>query len=164
MTGVKFTITILSSMIRKAVIADAKAIYELLGYWAKKGVLLERSLNYVYEHIRDFWVYQNSEKIIGCCALHVIGWEGLAEIKSLAVHPASQHRGIGSRLVKKCIREGKSLGLTTVFSLTFVDGFFKRLGFSETDKRKLPHKIWSDCINCAAFPDCNEIAVIRSIS
>jgi amino-acid N-acetyltransferase len=24
----------------------------------------------------------------------------------------------------------------------------------------LPHKVWSDCINCSKFPDCNEEALI----
>ncbi len=28
------------------------------------------------------------------------------------------------------------------------------------DKNELPHKVWSDCIQCPKFPDCNEEAMI----
>jgi amino-acid N-acetyltransferase len=147
-------------MLRKAAIDDAKGIYDLLAFWAKKGKLLERSLNYIYEHIRDFWVYTDKGKVCGCCALHIIGWEDLAEVKSLAVAKNYQKRGIGVKLVRQCLEEAKQLGLKNIFALTFVDGFFKKQGFTEVDKKDLPHKIWSDCINCVSFPNCNEKAVI----
>jgi amino-acid N-acetyltransferase len=27
------------------------------------------------------------------------------------------------------------------------------------DKSELPQKVWSDCIKCAKFPDCDEVAM-----
>jgi len=72
-------------MIRKAKITDAKPIQNLIRVWAKKGKMLDRPLNYVYENIRDFWVCEEKGKVIGCCSLHIVGWESLAEIISLAV-------------------------------------------------------------------------------
>lgn len=145
---------------RKANIGDVNQIYSLINFWAKKGKLLERSLNYIYEHIRDFWVYCDGKKIVGCCALHIIGWQNLAEVKSLAVAKTYLDRGIGRKLVRQCLSEAKQLGLENIFALTFVDGFFKKLGFKPIDKKDLPHKIWSDCINCILFPNCDEKAVI----
>ena len=151
-------------MIRKAKISDSKQIYTLINAWAKKGKVLRRSLNYVYENIRNFWVFTQDKKIVGCCALGVVGWEDLAEIKSLAVSNKHQGEGIGANLVKSCLEEAKLLGVKNVFALTFAPGFFKKFGFKKTSRKKLPHKIWSDCINCVHFPKCKEEAVIIKIT
>jgi amino-acid N-acetyltransferase len=53
--------------------------------------------------------------------------------------------------------------LKKVFTLTYVPDFFKKLGFIEIDKAKLPNKIWADCIHCQYFPDCREIALIYDL-
>ena len=71
-------------MIRKANVADVKKIQRLVNYYAKRDKMLPRSLNELYENIRDFVVYAEGKNIYGACALH-IDWEDLAEIKSLAV-------------------------------------------------------------------------------
>ena len=151
-------------MIRKAKITDASKIQSLINSWAKKGKLLERSLNYIYEHIRDFWILEDRGKIVGCCALGVVGWQNLGEIKSLVVAARYQNRGAGKKLVLKCIGEAKALGLKNIFALTFVPSFFKKMGFKEIDRNKLPHKIWSDCVNCVLFPDCKEEAVALELA
>jgi len=150
-------------MIRKAKITDAKECLRLINSWAERGKLLERSLNYVYENIRDFWVYVDKKDIVGCCALGIVGWQNLAEIKSLAVAPGYHGKGIGSDLVKNCLKEAKKFEVKEVFALTFAPGFFKKLGFEGVAKERLPHKIWKDCINCSYFPDCKEEAVIIKI-
>jgi amino-acid N-acetyltransferase len=150
-------------MIRKAKLSDSSQIHQLINSCAKKGRVLERSLNYIYEHIRDFWVYSENKKVIGCCALGVVGWQNLGEVKSLVVARQYQGRGIGKRLAKKCIEEAPSLEITSVFALTFVPDFFKKLGFHSIERKDLPHKIWSDCINCSYFPDCCEEAVILKL-
>ena len=38
--------------------------------------------------------------------------------------------------------------------------FFKKMGFREVAKTELPHKIWSDCLKCPKFPECDETALI----
>lgn len=150
-------------MIRRAKISDAKQIHNLINSWSKKGKVLDRSLNYLYENIRDFWIYEDNRKVVGCCALHVVGWDNLGEIKSLVVAQDYQNRGIGKALVSKCIEETKSLGIKQVFALTFVPSFFKKIGFKKISRKNLPHKIWSDCVNCVYFPDCKEQAMIYKI-
>lgn len=150
-------------MLRKAKIADAKGIYRLISFWAKKNKVLERPLNYIYENIRDFWICTQNRRIIGSCALHVIGWEDLAEIKSLVVDKRKHKKGIGKELVEACVKEAKSLGVKNIFVLTFVETFFRHLGFKKLSKNKLPHKIWSDCINCVYFPNCKEESLILNI-
>ncbi len=146
-------------MIRKAKVSDAVAIVSLIQEYAQRGLLLPRSLNSVYEHIRDFWVYEEGGRVVGCVALQVV-WEDLAEIRSLAVKEDLQGKGIGTKLVKVCLEEALSLGIRRVFTLTYANEFFKALGFEEIDKTKLPHKVWGDCVNCVKFPNCDEVALI----
>ena len=124
--------------------------------------MLPRSLNELYENIRDFWVATDSKKIIACCALH-ISWDNLAEIKSLAVAKNKQGKGVGRKLVFACLGETESLGAKQVFVLTYRPEFFKKFGFKRVKHANLPHKIWAECINCCKFPDCEEIALVKQI-
>lgn len=150
-------------MIRKAKISDAKDIYRLISYWAKKRKVLERPLNYVYEHLRDFWVCVEDKRVVGACALCVVGWQELGEIKSLVIDKNFLKKSVGKKLVDKCLIEAKELGLKKVFALTFVPEFFQKLRFKLISTRKLPHKIWNECVNCLCFPDCKEQAVLYEI-
>ena len=147
-------------MIRKAKIKDIKDIQELIGVFAKLDVMLPRSLNELYENIRDFWVYEDKGKIFGCAALH-ISWDDLAEIKSLAVAKQSQGKGLGLDLVSACLAEAQVMGAKKIFVLTYKPEFFKKLGFKKIKHEALPHKIWAECINCPKFPNCQEIALLK---
>jgi amino-acid N-acetyltransferase len=152
-------------MIRKPSIAEATEIKGLIDPFVKEGIILPRSLHSVYTTIRDFWVDVSDEdntRITGCCALH-ISWADLAEIRSLAVKKEFQGKGDGAALVEACLQEARDLGLKKVFTLTYLPEFFKKIGFCEVDKAKLPNKIWADCIHCQYFPDCKEIALIYEL-
>lgn len=146
--------------ISKAKIADIRPIHKLINEFAKKGEMIPRSLNDLYENIRDIYVCKDNGEIKGVCALHIL-WEDLAEIRSLSVKPGSQRAGIGKRLVGTCVAEAKKLGIKKVFALTYHADFFKKIGFSEIDKSQLPQKIWGECLRCPKFPECDETAVIR---
>lgn len=147
-------------MIRKAKIKDIKQIQGLINTFAKQDLMLPRSLNELYDNIRDFWVYEENKRLIGCCALHV-SWQDLAEIKSLAVKKEKQKKKIGTQLASACIEEAKSLGATKIFALTYRPEFFKQLGFRKVQHSQLPHKVWAECINCPKFPNCREIALLK---
>jgi amino-acid N-acetyltransferase len=144
--------------IRKAKVKDATEIFKILQHFALKEVLLPRSLNSIYENIRDFFVCEVDGKIVGVGSLHVY-WEDLAEIKSLAVKEEYQHLGIGRSIVQECLNEAKELGIKRVFALTYVPDFFKKIGFEITDKSNFPQKVWTECIHCVKFNDCHEIPV-----
>ncbi|MBN2124604.1 MAG: N-acetyltransferase [Deltaproteobacteria bacterium] len=152
-------------MIRKAVISDGKHIHRILNHYGGRGLLLARPLGEIYDHLRDFYVAEEvgeTPPIVGVCALGIC-WDDLAEIRSLAVLEDRQHGGMGSRLVEQCIREARSFGLPRVFALTYVEGFFSRMGFREIEKAALPHKVWADCLKCPKFPDCDEMAMIMDL-
>lgn len=148
--------------IRKANIEDVKKIQKLVNYYAKRNKMLPRSLNELYESLRDFFVYAEGKKIYACCALH-IDWEDLAEIKCLAVAPSRVRSGLGSKLLESCLREAVELKIRKVFALTYVPAFFEKHGFSVVDRKELPHKVWSECIKCIHFPNCDEIALIKEL-
>jgi amino-acid N-acetyltransferase len=149
-------------MIRKARLKDVKEIQQLIKNYSARGEMLPRSLSELYDHLRDFFVSTQNRKIVGICALHVC-WEDLAEIRSLAVEEKVRRKGIGANLVKACLKESKMLGVRQVFALTFRPDFFERLGFRKVDKSVLPHKIWTDCLKCVKFPDCDEVAVVKEL-
>lgn len=150
-------------MIKKANISDAKQIHSLINLYAAKNLMLPRSLNEIYDNIRDFWVCAENNRIIGCCGLHMIGWDNLAEIKSLAVAKNKQKKGIASELIDSCLKEAKQFKVRNIFVLTYVPNFFKRFGFKKISKTRLPHKIWTECCQCPKFPKCDEEALIKSI-
>ena len=150
-------------MIEKARIEDPPHILALVNHYAERQLMLPRSLNAVYERMRDFHVWREDGRVIGCAALH-ISWQGLGELRSLAVADSERGRGIGTALVESCLAEARELGMSRVFALTYVPGFFERFGFASYPKEKLPHKIWSDCLDCPKFPDCDEVAVLVELS
>ncbi len=145
-------------MIRHARIPDARKIHKLLLVYAQDGQLLGRSLANIYDSIRDFYVYEEDGEILGIGALSIC-WEDLAEVRSLAVAPGQQGKGIGRKIVEMCLSEATELGLKRVFALTYQPIFFKTLGFFDIEKSELPQKIWGDCINCVKYPDCDELAL-----
>ena len=145
-------------MITRPKINEGKSIQQLVNLYASDGLLIPLSLHEVYERIREFFVYKIDEQIVGVASLHVI-WEDLAELRSMAVHPNYQHQGIGKALALRCIEEGRELCIKKVFLLTYKKDFFAKVGFQLVDKSELPQKVWSDCIKCVKFPDCDEIAM-----
>jgi amino-acid N-acetyltransferase len=148
--------------IRPAGVMDVPEIKALIDANVKSGLLLPKPLYSLYEGIRDFKVCVDGGKVVGVGALHVV-WEDLAEIRSVAIAESHQSKGIGKRLIVELLREAEFLGIKRVFALTYATRFFFSLGFRETDKQLLPHKIWADCIHCAKFPACDEVAVIREL-
>lgn len=149
--------------IRKAGARDVREIQKLINLFGTEGVMLPRSLSEIYETLRDFHVCEADERVLGVSALH-IAWEDLAEIKSVAVAPEFQKRGIGTKLVRICLDEAAVLNVKRVFTLTYKSEFFQKFGFKIVDKEILPQKIWGECIRCLKFPDCNETAMMIEIA
>ena len=150
-------------MIEKARIGDPPAILGLIRHYSSLELMLPRSLNSIFDSLRDFHVCRENDEVIGCAALH-IAWQGLAEVRSLAVAESAQGRGIGRGLVGACLREAREMNVERVFVLTYVPEFFAPFGFQERDKDELPHKVWADCINCPKFPDCDEFPLMRDVN
>ena len=149
-------------MIREANVKDVGEIQRLIRVRADEGAMLPRSINDIYEQLRDFLVYEEDGVITGAVATHIV-WEDIAEIRSLAVDKKSEGRGVAKGLIEKSIESARNVGVNRVFVLTYVPDYFKKFGFEALDKQELPHKIWNACIRCHKFPDCDEFALAKSI-
>src|SRR6476661_5050124 len=115
------------TMIRPATVHDVRRIAEIINSHAELGKMLFKSLAQLYEDLRDFAVYEEDGRILGCAALTII-WADLAEVRSLAVDAAAKGRGIGKQLVQWTIDEARRIQIRRVFALTYEQGFFDRMG------------------------------------
>jgi amino-acid N-acetyltransferase len=148
--------------LRRARVADVPRLYELISYYAVRGDMLPKTLDQLYNRVREFTVAEAEGEVVGCAALK-IAWHDLAEIISVAVHPDFQGRGLGRRLIEPLLDEARDLGIPTLFVLTLQVGFFSRLGFREVPRLHLPHKIWQDCTACFKQDYCDETAMVREV-
>jgi amino-acid N-acetyltransferase len=150
-------------LIRKAAIKDVPQIFKLVNQMARvKNNLLPRSMSELYEHVRDFFVVADGDKIIGCCSLHIF-WADLAEVRSLAVDMDYQGQGWGEKLMEVIIEDGRQLNLTRLFVLTTIPVFFEKFAFIVTGKEQLPQKAWSECFRCPKFTECDETALVLNL-
>ncbi len=148
-----------SLLIRPATLHDTKSIASLLREQQDKGIILARNEAEVTEKIRDFFLCFEKEELLGTVALPLF-WEKMAEIRSLVVKETHQRRGIGKYLVEFALDEARRIGCSQVFTLTYQEVFFKKMGFRITDKENFSKKIWIDCAQCTKFHQCDEIGMI----
>ncbi len=148
--------------VRAARMGDVPAMAELINYHAERGRMLHRSAAYLYERVRNFCVCQLEADVVGCCALEPV-WRDLGELKSLAVSEAVQGKGVGRALIERSLEQGRRIDIKRVFCLSREAAFFENLGFTQLDRNKLPHKVWSDCVNCPIKDNCDEVALLLEI-
>ena len=144
---------------RNARLPDAAAIHAIIQPYADDGTLLPRSMAELCENVRDFVVAEDAGRIVGCGALHLYGTH-LAEIRSIAVLPASKGRGVGRALVHALLEEARRHTVTCVCLFTRTPAFFGHLGFEVARREALPDKIYKDCVHCPMLTDCDEVAMI----
>ncbi|MBV9297152.1 MAG: N-acetyltransferase [Acidobacteriaceae bacterium] len=149
--------------VRKAAMRDIAPMLSLINSYAAKEVMLPRTEFDLSENIRDFSVVYQGEALLGCGALHFYTPKS-AEVRSLAVLPASTHQGIGRMVVEALEKEARSHDLNAIFAFTYVPQFFAKLGFAEVERGELPLKVWKDCLRCPKFQDCDEIAVLKRLT
>ena len=149
--------------LRKAKLSDIKQMQSLVEDEVKKGVILKRSDDEIATNIRSYILAFHDNLLVGYAALHIHSSD-LAEIRSLIVDERARGLGIGKKIVEYCKREAKELGVKEILVLTYIADFFKKLGFKQIDKEKIPdHKIWLDCVKCIHFPVCNEISLVYKV-
>jgi amino-acid N-acetyltransferase len=148
--------------IRKASVDDVDAILKLVNYYAEKELLLRKSAFKVYTKLQNFYIAETEKKVVGCVSLVVL-WKDLAEICSLAVDEHYLRRGIGKKLVNKCIEQAKLLKVTKIIALTYKDKFFEKIGFHFVDKNIFPRKLMWECLECPKLDECDELAYLMNL-
>ena len=149
----------MSLALRAARVDDVDAMLALINGYAREDRMLERSREFLVEHLRDFLVAVHGEQLLGCCALAVLTAD-LAEVRSLAVVPEASGRGVGKALVDACVSEARRLGLRRVFALTLVPAFFEKCGFTLVSLGRLPEKSTAECPVCPKRFACDEQAML----
>ena len=150
-------------MIIKPTLKDIAKIQNLLNSFVEEGIILKRENDEIATNIRSYIAIKKDNKFIAIGALHIYSDE-LGEIRSLAVNKNYQKQGLGKKIVLELEKEAKNLNLKTLLTLTYQKEFFEKMGFKEIPKEKVPsQKVWSDCIKCPHFPNCNEISLIKTI-
>ncbi len=148
--------------VRPAAIGDVPLIHHLLEIYAQQGNLLPRTMSELYRHLRDFFVIEIAGQVVACGALEIFT-EDLGEVRSLVVDDSFKGRGLGRLLVERIVEEARRLGLKRIMALTYVPGFFHKLGFQTVPKETLPEKVWSVCVKCYKFNSCDETAVLKEL-
>jgi amino-acid N-acetyltransferase len=132
--------------IRRARTGDVRAIRGLVDAYTSDRRLLSKATVTLYESVQEFWVaIDDEQRMVGCGALHVM-WEDLAEIRTVAVDPASRGRKIGHQIVSRLLEEARELGVARVFCLTFETRFFGSFGFTEIDGAPVPHAVYEQLL------------------
>lgn len=151
--------------IRPAEFEDAVAIFNLIKKYPAE--LLVRPIGDIVQNIDRFLVCEKNGKIVGAISWQILPEIGAprqpsVELKSLAVLARYRKKGVGRALVKGAIRRIRQLNPVQIVALTFAPEFFLKLGFRETPKDKLIHKLYAGCINCVKYDSpftCPEVAV-----
>jgi amino-acid N-acetyltransferase len=126
--------------VRTAREADAEAISALIAHHVPEGTLLPRSPDFVRERAMEFLVAEDESGLVGCVHLDEYA-PSLAEVRSLAVHPAAQGKGVGVALVESLERLARRRRYATLFAVSNRDSFFLSRGFAprhipELDKER----------------------------
>ena len=152
-------------MIRRATVLDVPDFGKIINECAEYGLMLHRSMAFLYEHVREFQVAEDEQtgQVCGVCGLSIV-WANMAEIYSLAIAPAHRGRGLGKTLVRACIEDARALSVRKLMALTYEKRFFESLGFNVVDRQQLPLKVWNECIRCSKNQACDEIAMIRELT
>jgi N-acetylglutamate synthase-like GNAT family acetyltransferase len=114
--------------VRKAHIRDAQTISELIGLYVADGTLLPRTPEFIAERIIDFLVSEEEGRVVGCVHLDEYS-PSLVEVRSLAVDPDHQRRGIGIALVEAAERLAHVREYATVFAVSSNEEFFRARGY-----------------------------------
>jgi amino-acid N-acetyltransferase len=85
--------------------------------------------------VASFFVASVAGRLVGCCALQIYS-KRIAEVRSLAVHPDFQDRGVASKLVRCCVERALERGVRELFAVTSQTSFFGRLGFATFRREK----------------------------
>jgi amino-acid N-acetyltransferase len=133
---------------------------ELINSYAERGVMLHRSMESLYDALREFHVADDNGRIAGTVAVDIF-WSDLAEVKSLAVAEDYRGQGVGAMLMDAAMADARRIGIRRLFALTYQKNFFLRHGFVVMDRRELPEKVWRECLHCPKADACDEIAMLR---
>ncbi|MBN2653476.1 MAG: N-acetyltransferase [Spirochaetales bacterium] len=146
-------------IIRKAKIDDVNRIHDLTNSMASEGLMLPRSKYKIISMLLNFYVVADeNDYVVGAAALTPL-WTDMAEIMSLSLDKDYHKQGLGRKLVEYIIQEARAIHFPKLIALTYQVEFFKKMGFTITDKDQFPRKLWRECLECPKLERCDETAM-----
>jgi N-acetylglutamate synthase-like GNAT family acetyltransferase len=124
-------ITVTNIRVRLAMESDLPALEAFIEPFVNDGKLLPRTYDELSELLPTFFIAEEDGGIVGCAALEIYSRK-LAEIRSLAVAPDTQGKGVGRLLVQACVELAQEKNILEVMAITSSEGFFKSCGFDFT--------------------------------
>lgn len=153
-----------AAKIRKASPKDAEGIKKLVDKFRFRksgdGELIPLSSSDI-SHLIDsgsFYVAKAGETVVACGS--VVEYDGVAELRSLAVDDYYQRKGLGTTIIGECIEEAKKRGHKAMYTLTQKQNYalFEKAGFARAEKPS--EKLKKDCQQCPIYEKCNETALV----
>ena len=110
---------------------------ELLIRLLKEADLLTEDLP---ESLSNFLLAKEGKALVGVAGLELFGSVGL--LRSVAVSPAHQGKGIAGRMVEQLLAGADQQELQAVYLITTTaDRYFDRYGFTAVDRQQVPEAI-----------------------
>jgi N-acetylglutamate synthase-like GNAT family acetyltransferase len=150
-------------VLREARPADAAQILRLIEAHRVRGHLLPRRLEDLVQHAPRFCVLEEDDRIVGCAELAPLS-RAVAEVRSLVVDEAWQHRGLGLRLIEEVSARARAAGYSVLCAFTHEPRHFVRLGFSIVPHVWFPEKVALDCTGCDRFRVCGQQALALALT
>lgn len=148
--------------VRPAQAHEIEAIRALFAEEVAAGRMLPRATADIRARLDDWLVAEERDQIAGCVSLVQFN-PSLCEVRSLAVSPAHQGKGIASALVREAVALAQRRGIERVLVLTRAAALFEKLGFRRDFVANFPEKVWRDCAPCPFRHACDEVALIYPI-
>jgi amino-acid N-acetyltransferase len=131
-------------VLRKATPADLDSVVHLLEATSLPTLG-------VADHITTFLVATDQENVVGTIGLEVYGDTAL--LRSAAVDPAQQNKGIGSRLYTENLNQARQLGVKRLILLTnTAERYFARKGFRRIAQKSVTGPVTSSVEFTGACP------------
>jgi len=150
-------------IVRSANPDDVQSMVRIIAHHASQGLMLPRSASALNASLHQYVVAEAGGEVVGCAGLHQYS-NDTAELCALATAPAGSPSGTGRALVDELVHRAKTGNLSRVFALTLAPGFFERMGFKTIEHRELPLKVWTDCVACPKYGNCDEIAMALDLN
>lgn len=117
--------------VRPAESDDLNSLRDFLEPFVEDNRLLPRTMQELSDLIKNAFVAVSGDQIVGCAALEIYSSK-LAEIRSLAVAPIFQGKGLGKQLVNACVDRARERQVLEVMAITASEDFFLSCGFDFT--------------------------------
>ena len=110
---------------------DLAGLADFIQPFVSEGRLLPRTTEELEELVYNGFVAKVDGRLIGFAALEIYSRK-LAEIRSLAVIPEFQGKGVGRLLVEECVERARKRDILEVMAITSSEVFFRNCGFDFT--------------------------------